>query len=500
MQPQEPNKQQPNTEQQPDLPDIAFSSEQSTANNSGQVFIPGGSPPAATPGKSGSNQPNVVPSGSFSQQNSSNKKSFKPSKKLALVALLPLLVAGSAAAAYFGYVAPNKPENVWNTALVNTGKGYDKAKGYVSSANFDKGIKLSGSFKAKSAGLAVDGNIEGTSDNKGNGQYSGGVSSTGLKANYEFRTVASTSSNPDIYFKVGGLEGLGELLGQYFGAANSPELSATTKAINGINNQWYFVDHTLLDQASSKDNGSGLASLTKKDVSDFLTAIGEPSKKYIFTSDQSKAAIEMKQFVGKETQDGLDLNHYKVGVNKANLKKWNKEVCDNLKNNKLYTTLSFGQSQEDAIKECYDTTEIDKLDNSRTADAWVDLHTKLIYKVRVTDSKNSKNYVDIIQKYKGGDTLPLAIAFNSDTDGEKTSGVINFVYDKSASSIKISGDFKVEGSQAASGNLNLTITPNTTEVKVEKPANAKNIMQLANDLGFSSLIQDSSTAPAPTLQ
>jgi hypothetical protein len=130
----------------------------------------------------------------------------------------------------------------------------------------------------------------------------------------------------------------------------------------------------------------------------------------------------------------------------------------------------------------------------------VDLHTKLIYKVRVTDSKNTKNYVDIIQKYKGGDTLPLAIAFNNDADGEKTSGVINFVYDKSASSIKISGDFKVDGSQAASGNFNLTITPNTTEVKVEKPANAKNIMQLANDLGLASILQDSSATPAPTLQ
>jgi hypothetical protein len=515
MQPQEPNnqdqqnnpapqapQQQPDAGQQSDLPDIAFSSEQTSPHALGQVFTPGGASPAPASSPSGQTSSEVESSASSnspitSGQRDVNKKKFRPSKKLALLSLLPLLLVGGAAAAYFGYVAPNKPENVWSDALVNTGYGLDKLPDYVNSAKFGNAVNIKGSFKVSAENLAVDGNIDGSSDDKGNSEFTGSVSASGAKINYDIRTIATSGSNPDVYFKVNGLDGLGDLLSKNFGTASAEEKTQITKELNGVNNQWYFVDHTLLDQAAnSKDKSSGISNINKKDINDFISAISGPSKKYIFTSDQSNAAIEMKQFVGKENQDGLSLNHYKVGINKENLKKWNKDVCDNLKNNKLFKTLSFGQSQEDLEKDCYDTSSIDKLDSSKTADAWVDLHTKLIHKVRVTDSKNSKNYVDIIQNFKGGSTLPFTTAFVSDENGEKTSGLINLVYDKAASSIAINGNAKAEGKTPGSGSFTFMITPSTKEVKVEKPANAKNIMQLTNDLGLSSTQQAESPIPS----
>jgi hypothetical protein len=517
MQPQESNNQDqqnnatppqqtPEAAQQADLPDIAFSAEQTKPSTLGQVFTPGGSSPAASSSssetKSNGAGNSALPSGPIiSGQGDVNKKKFRPSKKLALLGFLPLFLIGGAAAAYFGYVAPNNPKNVWNTALVNTGHGMDKLPDYVNSANFEKAVNVKGSFKVSADNLAIDGNLDGNSDDKGNSEYSGAVSATGLKVNYDIRTIATSGSNPDVYFKVNGLEGLGDLLSKYFGTTSAQDKTQADKILNGINNQWYFIDHTLLDQATNnKDNGSGIESINKKDINDFIGAISGPSKKYIFTSEQNNAAIEMKQFVGKENQDGLELNHYKVGINKENLKKWNKEVCDNLKNNKLFKTLSFGQSQADLEKDCYDTGDIDKLDNSKTADAWVDLHTKLIHKVRITDSKNSKNYVDVIQNFKGGSTLPFTVGFASDENGDKTSGLINFEYDKSVSTIKINGSAKAEGKTPGNGSFSLTITPSSKEVKVEKPANAKNIMQLSNDLGLSAMLQDDSPLPSTILQ
>jgi hypothetical protein len=519
MQPQEPNnqdqqndtapqapQQKPEAGQQSDLSDMAFSSEQTSPQAFGQVFTPGATPPVSqsSPSSPTASQINSTtsPNGPIiSGQGDVNKKKFRPSKKLALLALLPLFLVGGAAAAYFGYVLPNNPEYIWKTALVNTGHGLDKIPDYVSSAKFDKSINVKGSFKVNADNLAVDGSIDGNSDDNGNSEFSGAVSASGVKLNYDVRTIATSGSNPDLYFKVNGLDGLGDLLGKYYGAASAEDKTQATKMLNGINNQWYFVDHTLLDEATNnKDGSDGINNISKKDINDFISAISGPSKKYIFTSDQSNAAIEMKQFVGKENQDGLELNHYKVAVNKENLKKWNKEVCDNIKNNKLFKTLSFGQSQADLEKDCYDTSDIDKLDSSKTADAWVDLHTKLIHNVRITDSKNSKNYVDIIQNFKGGTTLPFAVGFVSDENGDKTSGLINFEYDKAVSSIKINGSAKAEGNTPGSGSFSVEITPNTKEVKVEKPAGAKNIMQLANDLGLSSMMHDETPLPSTILQ
>jgi hypothetical protein len=68
------------------------------------------------------------------------------------------------------------------------------------------------------------------------------------------------------------------------------------------------------------------------------------------------------------------------------------------------------------------------------------------------------------------------------------------------STIKINGSAKAEGKTPGNGSFSLTITPSSKEVKVEKPENAKNIMQLSNDLGLSAMLQDDSPLPSTILQ
>jgi hypothetical protein len=517
MQPQEPQTSNPESEQNQHTAPIDSQPHESSvsdppvaASSIGQVFTPGSA--AQTPSSSDSQNPDallppptatsgpIMSASSMKNTEESKKRAFKPSKKLALIAAIPVLLVGAGAAAYFGYVVPNKPENLWKTALVNTGKGYDKAASYAESSKLGKGLKLDSTFKFDFGDTKIDGSFNGTSDEKSNGNFKGSVSASGMKLDAEVRTVASSGSNPDLYFKVNGLQGLGQFVGAYLGTGASEEMKQLDTAINSVNNQWYFVDHTLLDQATEKDSSNTSSALSKKDVSDFLNAIGGPSKKYIFTSNPNNMAIEARQNIGREQVDGLSTYHYKIGVNKENLKKWNKEVCDNIKQNKLYKTLNFSQDQAALEKECYDTKDIDSINSSRTADAWVDMKTKLIHKVRFTDSKNASNYVDLIQNYKGGNKLPLAVAFSENLAGESTKGLLNIDYDSAASILKISGSVKINGESGGTGNVEMTIAPNSSEVKIEKPVNPKNVLQLMNDLGLSQRYNTTPDINAPTLQ
>jgi hypothetical protein len=73
----------------------------------------------------------------------------KGRKKLVIfsAAGLAVLLLGSSAAAYFGYLVPNKPENIWATAMERTGSGYDKLVEYANSTKDLNTIKVDGNYK-----------------------------------------------------------------------------------------------------------------------------------------------------------------------------------------------------------------------------------------------------------------------------------------------------------------------------------------------------------------
>jgi acyl-CoA-binding protein len=518
MQPQEPNNTQPqNPSPLPQDSHVQSSAEPATptqpaAPSAGQVFAPGTAQPAQTNSmpdqssvsptqnpSSASITPQPIISGSSLQQEGQKKKGFKPSKKMAVILALPLIFIGSGAAAYFGYVIPNKPENVWGTALANTGKGYDKLSEYATSKKETKPMSVKGSFKV-SGEVAADGAFDGISDGK-NGQLTGTVSAVGLKVNYDVRALESPGNTPDIYFKVDGIQGLGDLVGSYAGLIG--EDSATLKkTLNGVNGQWYFVDHTLFDQFAQGANGN--LQITSSDVSGALKAVGDSSKQYLFTSDPAKMAVVVKQNVGKETQDGRKVYHYKVAVNKENLQAYNKSLCENLIKTKLFKLFSQNTSgDEDFSKECQDATGISKVKDTQTADAWVDLHTKLIHKIRIKEKDNANNYVDIAQDYQGGDEFPFSIGLHSQDSVDNIStrdnqelsnptpapattvtGLIKMKLNMKTDAFSAEANFDESGPVKSNGTFKLTLSPTTEKVKTEKPANSKTIIQLLNDLGF----------------
>src|SRR4051812_9207749 len=128
-------------------------------SQAGQVFSPGGQVtvssdapgvvgaaerPTAVTGPSVNTQailPQVIPAGTVSKP--PKRRLYKKPMVIALAAVLVL--AGGSAAAYFGYYMPNQPENIWASALSNTGKGYDKLTQYTQTqfGGQNKGVKLS---------------------------------------------------------------------------------------------------------------------------------------------------------------------------------------------------------------------------------------------------------------------------------------------------------------------------------------------------------------------
>lgn len=405
------------------------------------------------------------------------KKFYK--RPLLVAPLAALVLLGGSAAAYFGYYAPNQPDNIWKTALTRTGKGYDKLTQYaVTQFRSDSGLKLDGKFQT-SGFFSADGTFSGDSD-KDNGEFTGSISAGGVKVNADIRLLKSATNTPDVYFKIDGIQGLGDLVSGFAG----PQYK---NAINNLNGKWYFIDHSLFDQFSG-GNGNNLQ-VSSADVNSVLKAVGDASKQNVFTSDPDKMAFTVKKKVGKEKQDGHSVYHYVAGIDKENLKNYVTALCDNLKQSNLKKYFN-GDSQAtaNAIGCSTASKSIDNFDTNRTADVWVDLHTKLIHKVRITDTKNKNNYFELAQDYQGGDKFPFAMNFHSKDSGLTNDSSINLTLDTKANTLSFKAQTTDSGADNLKASAEFTVSPHSGKVNVQKPDGAENIIQLLNDLGFADIV------------
>lgn len=407
------------------------------------------------------------------------KKSHK--KLLLIIAAALVVLLGGGAAAYFGYVVPNKPENIWKNALVNTGKAYDELETYTEDVAQIKNWSQEGKFDVTGA-VVADGKFEGKS--KGDtGQLTGNFSSAGMKIDFDLRTLPSADEgSPDLYIKADGLQGIGTFFGQ-----GDPQLAA---ALEGLNDQWYVIDHTLFEQmGASLDEGS----FNNEEVAALVKALGKTTKEYVFTDDSKKSVITMKEVVGKEKREGRDTYHYKAGIDKANAKEYLKALCGDV--NKSELVKSLGQNSTDCNESAKSADDIKASD---TADVWVDTTTKLVQAIRFTDTKDKGTYLEVSQNFTGGHVVPLKFHYNMDKDGGQAEFIANVSINRRTHEMSVDAKFKTKGAaddqedstQLRGATLNITLKPNAGEVKVEKPEGAKTIIELLNDFGVGSLLED----------
>lgn len=461
----------------------APASQQAVPSSNLPVADPTPSAPAtATPGivigSAGSSPVTMSPTGQVMFDGGRNGHRSKMKFTLAAATTVVVLLVGTGGYV-FGYAIPNKPENIWKTALTRTGKGYD---GLVTYASTDTKVKdWTGHLSYQMKGSAAsDGSFDAKFNDKA-AQLTGSISAAGMKVGLDVRAIPSTGTNPDLYIKASGIQGLGGLLGE-----GNPQL---TQTLNSINNQWYVVDHSLFDQLSqtsaSKDQ------ITTQDITDLAKAIGKTNKQYIFTDDTTKQAVVMKEKLGHETRDGRSVYHFKAGFDKANLKAYLSAVCGNFKASKLGKQYDPSGSFIDCTEA---TKSVDNLKDSDTADVWVDMKTKLVHSVQIVDSSDSKNTVEIAQNYTGGTEFPFKITV-SDQNGSSMQIGLSVNTKTNVSSFNLAADSGTgTGTGKTTVSINGSVQPSSTPTKVETPANAKSIIELANDLGIGSFFSGASSA------
>lgn len=399
---------------------------------------------------------------------------------LAVVILVVLLAGGFV----FGYYIPNRPGNVWKSALTNSGKAYDMLTEYATKDRANKGTKIDGSFDLTGK-LQSSGSFHGQTAGK-DGQLTGDFTTKQGKTNFELRSLAvANSSIPDIYLKVDNIGSIAPLLG--FGSALPSQL---TKAINS---QWFSVDHTLFNEMSGS-NSSAVPKVTRADVKQLLDTVGTVSKQYVFTSDPSKAVLVMKQVVGAEKKDGRNTYHYKVGIDHEHYKAYVKALCNALKDDKLIKQLSTGPVDCEKA-----AAGIQKTDANRTFDVWVDRWTKLPHVIRVTDANNANSYVEFNQDYRGGDEMPFGLKVHD----QETDATVDYNFAATANtktdvfSAKLT--FNAMGKSSddnQQGTVSLKLAPsNDSSFKVQKPAKSEPLMSLIFLLAFSGAMQQQGGSP-----
>lgn len=443
--------------------------------------------PAPSTGNPGNNviyssSPNGVVSGGANAG-----KGLSKSRLFAIAGAAAIVVLGTAGYV-FGYYLPNKPENVYKSALTNTGKGYDELVAYLDNKELENKFKttdVSGTFKLESDGFSTDGTFSAKGDEK-NGTFSGdiGLGTTRLKIDGVAKD-AENSDSPDVYLKFGGIKGLGANFGM-------PEL-------DNLDDQWIGIDHSFLDTYLNQiEAASGVEATApemktpkREDVTDAAKAVGEVSKKYLFTSNEETAVFKLKEYVKTETVDGKNTNHYKVTADKAHLKAFSKELGEKLDKTKLNDWAKETYSKN--ISELLDTEgmqkSVDDIKDGDTFDIWVNKDTKLVHKVRFTDTANANTYFDLGFNYSGGDEKPFFIKVVSDTDGNKMDVGLNFSINTKTNVYKAELDVKGEGDTAVAANIKAEIKPGTGTVKAEAPAGAITLSDALSQIGLGGYLE-----------
>ncbi|MFZ1323924.1 MAG: hypothetical protein WAQ57_02060 [Candidatus Saccharimonadales bacterium] len=392
---------------------------------------------------------------------------------LLIIAIGLVLLLGGSAGTYYGHFMPNKPENIWKSALSNTGKGFEKLAGYADEQKDKTGSTLNGTYKLKAQDFVLDGSFETKSDQK-DSVTKLDAGAMGVRINLDIlATIPDNSTYPDVYVHATGLDGLGSVAGAepYAGL------------VNQLNNQWFVIDHTLFDQLqnSAAAGGQSNAGFTAEDVRQIQEAVGRAASEYVFTSNTNKSVFRVAKFIGKETADGRQTFHYKVRANKKNLKAFATKLKDELKQTKL-AEMYGGENFEEAINFDDLLASIDELGEDDTFDVWVDAKTRLVRTVRITDKENSANYIDLGLKYTGGDSYPFYVSFRSSESGTEVKANLNLTLNTATDKLNLDASLDVTGTSPVSGTLKGEMTLHNEDVTFNTPTGAKSIMELYGGL------------------
>jgi hypothetical protein len=268
-----------------------------------------------------------------------------------IVAAVILVLSGGAAASYYYYVA-NKPENVLKQALANS---MDPAKA--------KTMHATGSMVLTDENMTIEATYNLATDSQtGALELSGTSDAVVTTLAYDVRSTDGKT----FYFKIGGLDGLSELL-------TSIGLGDYMPLIDLVNDQWFEVNESMLSQFTE---GVQMGTLTAADRTKIAAAYNQHS------------FLVIKETLPDETIGGKAAHHYKVAVDPAVLKAFVAAL--------KAADLDVVTLQDETITEInkvIDQAEFDK----HPFEVWIDKADKLFaqFKVSYTEEEGSKTDVKL---------------------------------------------------------------------------------------------------------
>jgi hypothetical protein len=406
------------------------------------------------------------------------------------------LVLALMAAVVFGWYLPNTSASVYNTGINRSGKALNTL---VTSATDAKQLEA---YNTSTINGSVVANLDG-------GKYSGDFTTTfdkttmngGLDVKLTAKDSATKTLNikamsqiptgsiyPDVYFQVIGMKTLG--------------FDDYAPGLSDYDGKWISVSSDYLKTLSSdygvKTGDNTKDQVTAADMAELAHAGVTVTQQYLFSTAPDKAVFEKKSFVGKESMDGLNTYHYKVGVNVDHAQAY----CVAL-SNAVYSTAAYkkltGETDKEiaddkasAAKDCPNAVK-DEVSSSDTFDLWVDGKYKLIHKIRIYDKKDKKSYTDVGQTYLGGSKLSLFSNFHEDVG--KTDG--KFTLDTDFKAAKTSGELYIKSTnQDYPYDVTVKVNAEASSKKVEfnKPASSIPLQDILKKFG---LDPSGGTDPSP---
>ncbi|HEY5667742.1 MAG TPA: hypothetical protein VIR03_01115 [Candidatus Saccharimonadales bacterium] len=449
--------------------------------NASPVQLPALQQPVVQPSRptSGTNIYVGAGSGGRAKQMPSRKRLFM----IAGAATVLVLATGGYV---IGFYMPNRPSAIFKAALNNTAEGYDQLVAYadkVQSSNAFNNTQIDGTYSIDSGDATVDGTLAAHIDN-GNSTFSTDIGMSGIRVKLEGMTKKVNSSDiPDAYLKLSGIRGLGANV-------NMPRLDT-------LDGQWVSVDHTLFSNLAKSPAGSSSGASptvtvpSEKDVIAAARAAGTVARKYYFSTTPGTAVFKMTSFVGKETAEGKAANHYKVIVNKDHVKAFANELGAELDKTKLndWAKANYGKSLSALVDVDGMKKSADGIKPGETFDLWVNTKTKLVHKIRVSDTStaNKDTHYELGLNYDGGAEKPFFV--NTYTKEGVTTATVNFgiSVNTDTNAVKLTLNAQSDtGGHKATMTLNAIAKPTTSRVQVTVPAGTITLLDAFNRAGLTS--------------
>ena len=404
-------------------------------------------------------------------------------KRLLLFVGLPVLVLLLVGGGVFGLYLPNTPSSVWNTGVNRTGTALDKLVNTATDEEQQKKMttsEMTGTLEASEGANKVSGDISIKYDktNSDSGLNVNFTDETGQKKTLSAKlisTLAKESAYPDLYFQLSGYASFG--------------FDAFMPGINSYDGKWIKIDAAYLQKYAESYAGSSdqkSSDISSADIAELGKAISGVTQEYVFTTDQEKAVLVKKSFVGKEQLDGGKSYHYKATFNMAHANDYCKALQIAVYDTKAYKNLT-GNSDKEIQKNKQKVSDNCKYKQApkKDMDVWVGGKYRLIQKLRIHENDSSA-YYEIGQQYADGDNIPLYI---NRVDADSKSNVhlavtLNVKTYTTTMNVTAKGeDFSLK--------LNLASKPSGEKVEVTVPTNPIMFEDVLNALGQQS---------TPTLQ